>query len=323
MPRAEQRVAVTGASGYIGRRLCATLRQQGTQVVAVLRRPHDGPWDAIMEADLGRTLVESRLLEGVDTLYHLAGKAHVRDRSRAGLAEYETVHVHGTRHVLRAARRAGVRCCVLLSSVKAMGEGGDAVWDEDTPCQPQNQYARTKLAAERIVLEEESLPCAVVLRPTLVYGRGSKGNLAMLVRAVASGLLPSIDFPPNLRSMIHVEDVVRACLVVADAPAACGRTYILTDGREYATGELLRWIHEALGRTPRWKLPYAAVHYAATLGDLLEKMGLAVPLTREQLGKMTGSARYSSRRIEKELGFRAQWDAHQGIAEMVREVRAC
>ena len=95
---------------------------------------------------------------------------------RAAWAMFNRVSLRPASQERRAAREAGVRCCVLLSSVKAMGEGGVDVLDEDAPCAPQNPYGATKLTAERIVLEELPLPCPVVLRPTLVYGAGSAAD---------------------------------------------------------------------------------------------------------------------------------------------------
>lgn len=312
-----RRVLVTGASGFIGRRLCRELAGRGCEVVALLRTPQAGPWGSVVQAGLGRDPIDPECLQGVDAVFHLAGKAHTRARNDAEVREYETVHVHGSRSLLTAAREAGVRCCVLLSSVKAMGEGAAEVWDEDTPCAPQNPYGITKLAAERIVLEERPLSCSVVLRPTLVYGEGSKGNLDLMIRAIRKGLFPAIDFPPNARSMIHVDDVVQACLLAAEHPDACGQTYILTDGVAYSTADIVAWIFEALGKRPRFRLPFAVLQAGASLGDVAARIGLPAPLTSDALDKLAGSARYSNAKICRELGFAPSRDLRQGIREMV------
>lgn len=317
MDRQGLRVLVTGASGFIGRLLCQELTRQGYDVVAMLRRSAKGPWGGVLQADMGSAPIAAGDLAGVDTIFHLAGKAHTRARSAAEIHEYETVHMHGTRSLMQAAREAGVRCCVFLSSVKAMGEGGADVWDEDTACAPQNPYGITKLATERIVLEEHPLPCSVVLRPALVYGAGSKGNLDLMIRAVRKGLFPAIVFPPNARSMIHVDDVIKACLLAATHPAACGNVYILTDGLEYSTHEILAWIFEAFGRRPRLRVPFVLLQAGAAFGDLAEKLGLPSPLTRDRLDKLAGSARYSNAKICRDLAFSPSWDLRRGIREMV------
>lgn len=321
MVRHGKRALVTGASGFIGRCLCRELMAQGWEVTALLRIPRTGSWRHVLVSDLGREAVDPRTLEGVDTIFHLAGKAHTRARNAAENAEYEAVHVHGTRALLRAARQAGVRSCVLLSSVKAVGEGGEEVWDESTPCFPQNPYGVTKLAAERIVLEELPLSCPVVLRPALVYGAGSKGNLDLMIRAVRRGFFPAITFPSNRRSMIHVQDVVQACLLATTKPVACGQVYALTDGNEYSTGEMLVWIHEALGKKPGPAIPYAMLKVAAVLGDMVERFGIQSPFNRDRLSKLAGSARYSNAKICRELGFEPAWDLRRGIYEMVEGMK--
>jgi nucleoside-diphosphate-sugar epimerase len=312
-----RRALVTGASGFIGRRLCRELASRGCEIVALLRTPQAGPWGSVVQAELGSDPIAPGSLQGVDTIFHLAGKAHTRARTDAEVREYETVHVHGTRSLMAAARQAGVRSCVLLSSVKAMGEGGADVWDEGTPCAPRNPYGISKLAAERIVLEELPVPCPVVLRPTLVYGAGSKGNLDLMIRTIRKGLFPAIAFPPNARSMIHVDDVIRACLLAAEHPAACGQMYILTDGLEYSTNDIVEWIFEALGKRPGVRLPFGLLQAAASLGDLAGRLGLPSPLTSDALDKLAGSAKYSNAKICRELGFAPSRDLRQGIREMV------
>lgn len=312
-----RRVLVTGASGFIGRSLCTELMRRGCDVLALLRRSAEGPWSAEVLAELGSGAMSAASLEGVDTIFHLAGKAHVKARSVAEICEYQTVHVHGTRSLLVAAREAGARRFVLLSSVKAMGEGCEDIWDEDSPCDPQNPYGMTKLEAERLVLEELPLPCSVVLRPALVYGAGSKGNLDLMIRAVRKGLFPAIAFPPNARSMIHVDDVVQACLLAAGHPSACGQTYILSDGLDYSTNDIVDWIFEALGKRPGVRLPFGLLKAAASLGDFAGRLGLSSPLTSGALEKLAGSARYSNAKICRELGFAPSRNLRQGIREMI------
>jgi nucleoside-diphosphate-sugar epimerase len=292
------------------------LTDKDFDVVALLRSPLQGPWRSVLQADLGRTGISGSDLQGVDTVFHLAGKAHTRSRTAKEEAEYETVHVRGTQTLLEAARIAGVRCLVLLSSVKAMGEGGDTVWNEETPCLPQNPYGITKLAAERLVLGS-GLPCPVVLRPALVYGSGSKGNLDLMLRAAKKGLFPAITFPPNARAMIHVSDVVQACLLAATHSGACGQAYILTDGQEYSTAQILDWIWESLDSGPRVRIPFGLVRAAASIGDVLERLGVRAPLNRDMLAKLVGTARYSSAKIRQELEFAPARTLRQGIREMV------
>lgn len=312
-----KRVLITGASGYIGRLLCRELSERGCVVTALLRTPQDGPWRDAIVADLGRTVIDPSELEGVEVIFHLAGKAHVRARSVEEIREYETIHVAGTRALLDAAVEARVRQFVLMSSLSVMGESGGEVWDESHACRPSTPYGVSKLEAEKLVLGARELHCPVVLRPALVYGAGSKGNLDALVRAARRGVLPRIEFPDNGRSMVHVEDVVQACILAASSQSACGKTYIVTDGLKYSTNQILEWINTALNTRPKFAFPYTFVRFGARCGDILEKAGLPAPLTRDRLAKMSGSALYSNQKICRELGFAPKWNLRQGIAQMV------
>lgn len=312
-----KRVLVTGASGYIGRRLCLELSDRGCEVTALLRTPQEGPWRGSIIADLGRTEIDPSVLKGIEVIFHLAGKAHVRARSVDEIKEYETVHVAGTRALLDAAAGVRVRQFVLMSSLSVMGESGGDVWDEFHACRPSTPYGISKLEAEKLLLKGRVSPCPVVLRPALVYGAGSRGNLDALVRAARMGILPRIKFPDNGRSMVHVNDIVQACLLAASNQLACGKTYIVTDGHNYSTNQILEWIHSALNNEPKFALPYTFVRFGACCGDILEKAGLPAPLTRDRLAKMSGSALYSNEKIRRELGFAPKWNLRQGIEQMV------
>jgi nucleoside-diphosphate-sugar epimerase len=138
-----------------------------------------------------------------------------------------------------------------------------------------------------------------------------------MIRAAGKGIFPTVAFPPNRRSMIHVEDVVQACLLSAANAAACGQVYVLTDGNEYSTTQILTLIHETLGKKPGPVLPYALLKAAARLGDMVERLGVQVPFNGDRLSKLAGSARYSNAKICRELGFVPTWDLRRGIDEMV------
>ena len=117
---------------------------------------------------------------------------------------------------------------------------------------------------------------------------------------------------------MHVNDVVQACILAATRQAACGKVYIVTDGHEYSTNQILAWIYEALGTSPVVGVPYGFVRFAARCGDIMEKAGLPSPLTRDRLAKLSGSALYSNAKICRELGFSPKWDLRQGIAQMLK-----
>lgn len=308
-----QRVLVTGASGFIGRRLCTALQQRGVHVTALMRGTQGGPWQDVLAVDLGCS--EFQIPTGISAIFHLAGKAHVQARTQEEIDEYRRIHVQGTTALLHAAQTTNVHTFIYLSSVKAMGEGSARVEDESAACVPRTPYGQSKLEAERLVLES-ALPCPVILRPTLVYGPGSKGNLAAMMSAVRKGFFPPFSFPQNARSMIHVDDVVQACILAATHTVACKQTYILTDGYDYSTPQILGLIRTVLGKRQGLCIPFWPLDILARIGSALEQAGVSVPLTSTQLDKLTGSARYSNRKICDDLGFIPQYNLQTGIRQM-------
>ncbi len=289
---------VTGATGFIGRRLLSP----GDR--ALVRCPagftHEVVGDLLDEAALARACA------GVETVFHCAGVAEVG-------ADAETlwrVNFEGTRRLLRAAGQAGVRRFVFFSSVKAMAEPGEGCADEDWPGEPATPYGQAKRAAEEAVLEAGAKygMHVVNLRPALVYGRGGEGNLERLARALRAGWFPRLKVTTNRRSIVHVADVVAAARLVAQRPEANGRTYIVADPKLYSTWELCEAIL-AVPPTPRfgWTLPVGALHLA----------GRWHPRLAEITGRLKGSACYSPARMERELGFRARVGLTEGLREML------
>jgi UDP-glucose 4-epimerase len=312
---------VTGASGFLGRVLCARLTDSGVRVLALMRRSVEGPWNEILATDLGESAPAAGALRGVDTVFHLAGKAHALEELVADEAAYRRVNIQGTQRLVEAAAQAGVRRVVFFSSVKAMGEGGPGCLDESTVEAPETPYGRSKLEAEHLVLAsgKKHGMHVVNLRLTPVYGPDGKGNVSNMLRAVASGRFPPLPNMDNKRSMVHVSDVAEAALLAACSERAAGQTYILTDGRAYSTRELYVLMREAVGKpVPRWSVPEAAFRSLARLGDSLGRLrGRRVGFDSDALRKLTSSAWYSAAKITMELGYKPSQDLRRALPEMV------
>jgi len=208
------------------------------------------------------------MLVGIDAVCHLAGIAH----RQAPPADYEALNHLASLRLARAAARAGVRCFIYLSSVKAMGPANDdRVRTEEDRVPARDPYGRSKWAAEVDLRSEFATgPMAVViLRPTLVYGPGAAGNLRMLARGVRCGL----PRPPlaGERSMIGALDLVELVAGLCYNPPPVGvHTWIVTDGERYTTQGLYDLLREALDkRRGRAWLPAWGWRVGASLLDQL------------------------------------------------------
>ena len=315
-----QRFLVTGASGFIGRRLCAALGEHG-EVVAIARRAAAGPWDEAHVCDLASTSPPSAALAGVHVVFHLAGRAHVLDERVDNEDAFHRSNVEATRRVCEAATAAGVRRLVLASTVAAVGEGGDAPVPEDVPPHPRTAYGRSKLEAEKIVLARMAEP--VVLRFPLVYGPALKGNLERMIRAVEAGRFPPVPRIENRRSMLHVDDAVQAMWLAATLERASGNVYTVTDGPGYSTRRVYESIRGAIGRpAPGWAIPAGALRALARVGDLAGALTRRRwPFDSTAFEKLFGSAQFESGRIRRELGFEPRWDLESAMREIVASLR--
>ena len=282
-------VFVTGATGFIGKRLVAKLGNQ--YLIKVLSRYSHPEYETVV-CDLQSELVTGSALDGVDLVFHLAGFAHdLRDESKVEHL-YRSVNVDATVRLAVLAVGAGVKSFVFVSSVKAGGA------DENDDKQPEGVYGQTKREAELKLLDigRQSEMLVSIVRPSLVYGAGVKGNLALMRRRIEQGWFPPIPETENRRSMIHVDDLVQALLLTAENKRANGEIFIVTDGVPHSSREIYEAICQSVGKTvPQWSVPKI----------VFEGLSLLSPRIRYKVDKLLGDEFYSSAKLEG-LGFRAE-----------------
>jgi UDP-glucose 4-epimerase len=218
-----------------------------------------------------------------------------------------------------------VKRLVFVSTVKAMGEGGDARLDEKSPTDPEDHYGIAKLEAERLVLAAGGR-CGVhtaVLRLPMVYGRYNAGNLPRMIAAIDHRRFPPLPETHNRRSMVHVDDVVQAMLLAATRNIASGQTYIVTDDEVYSASRIYESICVALGRRPpSWRVPAWLLWAVGLFGNTLRALHLPAPLTTESLRKLLGSAWYNCEKAKRELDYRPSRKLEDALTEMVASSRA-
>lgn len=309
---------VTGANGFIGARLCGYLQHRGYPLRTTSRTGAAASADH-RYADLTSAHDLPGLCSGVDTIYHLAGKAHALSEHAEDESEYRRINTEAVHKLLVAAKQAKVSRFIFFSSVKAVGDVAE-ISDETADAPADTAYGRSKFAAEQLVLHGGFVPHAVVIRPAMVYGNTGKGNLPRMIKAIERGVFPPLRESGNRRSMIHVDDLVRAAWLSAENPAAAGQIYIVSDGGDYSTRQLYDMIRTALGRPPRkWSVPLPLIRAAAGAGDVFRLIGgRRLPLDSDSLQKLTGSASYSAAKIRRELGFVPGHTLQQALPDIVR-----
>ena len=242
-------VALTGATGFIGRHLLKELPKRGYKIRVLLRRPTMLPPEAssAVVGDLAAPRNMSDALAGVDAVIHSAGLAH----GMSGLPEddYRTINTEATVGLARAAARAGVRRFVFLSSIRAQsGHVASEVLTEDMEPRPTDAYGRSKLEAER-GLADVNIDW-VALRPVLVYGPGVKGNMAALIRLAAKPWPLPFSSLPGRRSLLCVDNLVTAIDTVLRADEPLRRALIVAEPGAFTIAEMITSLRRGLGRRP-------------------------------------------------------------------------
>jgi len=316
---------VTGATGFIGRKLAAQLQELGASVLAVSRGRQDGPWEEFVEQDFNEPLgISLSTFDKVDCIFHLAGIAH----AESGIFKWEDyykVNTQATIDLLEAAGQAGAKKFIFVSSIKASSDPGEECVDESWVKDPSDDYGISKLLAEQAVIEisEKYSMDYVIIRPTLVYGPNIKGNLLKMINVIEKGRFPPIPKIANKRSLIHVDDLCRAIILAATKPEAVGNTYIVSDLKQYSTREIYEAIMKGLDkRVAKLFIPTFCFIFMAKIGDVLEKiLNRKMPLNSVAIDKLFGSACYDARKIKYHLGFNPTWTLDSAMPRIIESYR--
>jgi UDP-glucose 4-epimerase len=242
-------LALTGATGFIGQYLLRELPKRGHRLRVLLRRPSAVPMQcaSAVIGDLARPRNMSAALEGVDAVIHSAGFTH----GMSGIPEddYRLLNTEATIGLARAARRAGAKRFVFLSSIRAQsGPTAETVLTEADDPNPTDAYGRSKLAAER-GLAELDLDW-ISLRAALVYGPGVKGNIAQLMRLARLPLPLPLRSIGGRRSLLALENLSAAIEVVLTTPGPLRRPFIAADREVLTIDEMIAAMRDGLGRRP-------------------------------------------------------------------------
>ena len=305
------KILVTGATGFVGRAVLARLAASGYATMPAVRSSAGLPGEQLigeLDSDTNWTVA----LNGVDAVVHLAARVHVmHDGENFPQEAFHRVNALGTVRLAEQAAAAGVKRLVFLSSIKVNGEGSPDPYRETDPPAPCDPYAISKWEAEQglhDIAARTGLE-VVILRPPLVYGPGVKANFRRLMDAVRKGIpLPfgSID---NRRSMLYLENLVDAIRVCIEHPAAANKTYLISDGKDVSTPDLVRRLARAMNRPARL-LPVSPALLTAA-ATLLGK--------RDQVARLLGSLTLDSSAIRRDLGWTPPYTLDDGLRMTVSE----
>jgi len=316
------RALVTGSNGFIGSHLAAELVKRWHAVSCLVRRTSrtaglDGLAVDRVIGDVRDRASLDVAVKGQDVVFHLAGTISAPKREA-----YIEVNTEGTRNLVEACLGAapGPRKFVFVSSISAAGPSpcGTALNEDDAP-HPVSDYGRSKIAAEEIVLAARDRLSVTIIRPPNVLGPGQK-EIMDAIRLIGRRIKPLLGTKETRTSIISVADLVRALILAAEDPRSGGRTYYVTDGRDYTWREIADAVAEALGvRRFYLPVPYAAQYALAAAAEAAARLHRTKPLlTREH----TAAARrwcwvFDGSRIRRELGFAPEMDMRAAVGAAV------
>lgn len=310
MSKAASRLLVTGATGFVGQPLCAEATRRGLQVFGAVRSACELPAGVeplIIGAVDGET-DWAAALRGVDAVIHLAARVHVMKEAAAEpLAEFLKANLHGTANLAMQAAHAGVKRFVYVSSIKVNGEAtrsGCKITEDDAPA-PQEPYGISKWQAEQALhrIAGETGLEIVIVRPPLAYGANVKGNFAQMLKMLAKRLPLPLASAHNQRSLVYVENLVDGLIACATLPAAAGKTYLISDGEDISTPDLLQRLGAAMGCPAKlFPCPHALLKLAGRL------TGKSAAIER-----LLGSLQIDSGKIRRELGWKPPHTLQQGL----------
>ncbi len=250
------KILITGATGFVGKRLCNELQNDNHEVYVAIRKKTESVVEKIYQFEIGDLSAEidwSKVLQGVEVVVHTAARVHIMNDSVVDpITEFRRVNTAATLTLARQAATSGVKRFIFISSIKVNGEmtKPNHPFQPDDAFIPVDPYALSKYEAEQGLLKvaEETRMELVIIRPPLVYGAGVRANFASMMKWIKIGIPLPLGAVRNQRSFVALENLVSFIIHCIDHPKAANEIFLISDGEDVSTTELLRKVAKVFGQ---------------------------------------------------------------------------
>lgn len=308
------KILVTGATGFVGKRVIEMALEQGFSVNAIAREKKLGqqqknnPLIEWYKGELTNTFDWSESLKGVDCVIHCAALVHQMKADAVDLqTKYDDVNFHATIHLAQQAQEAGIKRFIFLSSIKVNGEATELhqPFTPQVTHEPTDLYGLSKYKAELALqeLSKQSGLDVVIIRPPLVYGPGVKANFQTMMNWVQRSIPLPLGAIHNQRSMVYLDNLVDLILTCVTHSDAVNQTFLVSDDHDVSTSQLLAQLKGEL-QSSSWLLPIPmSLFYMAA--KLLRKPEIAQ--------RLCGSLQVDISHTKKQLHWQPPISWQQGI----------
>ncbi len=305
------KILVTGGTGFMGTYLVPILLDQGHNVRLLVRdmeKAHKlfGDECEIVNGDIRDRETLKGLCDGIEIVYHMAALMGHDSPSNEAFEKFRKVNVDGVQNIIHAAKEGNVKKFIYISSTAAMGLQNLVNIDEETECKPYTPYQVTKREAELMILNEVRLNQfpAVIVRPSMVYGPGFKGDFLTIAKVCKTGFFPKIGKGQNLSPALYIEDLAMALERFIEN-GKVGEIYLLSSNQSYSLEDTVRIIGKALNK----RIHYVYIpKFIALLGaEILEKICIFLcknpPVTKRNIESVSQDRIINISKLCKEINF--------------------
>tara|TARA_Y100000992_G_scaffold246671_1_gene178066 strand:+ start:485 stop:1471 length:987 start_codon:yes stop_codon:yes gene_type:complete len=319
------KIFITGANGFVGNSLCSIFEKSDRTICGSVRSLNSSPLldkiKYVSVGDIGPETNWKNVLAGYDCVIHCAGKTNnMRENDES--ESYFSINVEGTKRLALQAASVGVKRLVFLSTIKIYGENTDRsfnnlaknkvtkkIFSQNDLPNPIGPYAVSKCEAEKVLwqISDKTGLEIVILRVPLVYGYGTQGNLARLIRLINYGIPLPFNAVKNQRSLIGIDNLADVLMHCVDSPDAVGEIFLVSDGEDLSTPKLINYIAQAMGKSSRlFSIPIS----------LLKFVGL-ISGHQKEINRLIGSLQIDNSYARKVLNWTPRTSCKEGIRRMV------